>query len=489
MAKKFTRSYWGRTRANFPPSAAGLRAWYRQFGRPYRDQVELVQEGEEPRLRVNGTLIDVIRGGAGSPKWGWKSIGETATAANIDEQPQPEDPTDPTTPITTTSEGVPPRGGGWDSGAATDDPMDDPTPGEEDPEWYEPDPEPVAQRVWSQAENKWVEKKRGEEGYDDTWGGYFKTGDPCEQGDESDERFKELQGVTGGCPEPPPPPEECADGQDRVNGKCPPPANGKCDDQPGTVWDEALGRCVYPPPVPGDPTPGYRTYGMDPNNPNQPWEVDLSYLKDAPPFEFEYDPWVEPEAFSYAPYEQPEAFSYGEFTPPTGQELLEEDPGYQFRLDEGRKAMERSAAARGTLRSGATLKGLMDYGQNTASEEYQKAYNRRLREWQEGSGLAERAWDRNLAAGQWGYGTNLGAARDQWALGRGAQLEGYGVNRQNAYQLARDRYAPQLASWTAEQRAKERAALEKYGRQWQAYTYGQPSASTIYQTGAGYSTK
>lgn len=52
------------------------------------------------------------------------------------------------------------------------------------------------------------------------------------------------------------------------------------------------------------------------------------------------------------------------------------DPGYQFRLDEGNKGIERSAAARGSQLSGATLKALARFGQDTASNEYQNSYNR-----------------------------------------------------------------------------------------------------------------
>lgn len=54
----------------------------------------------------------------------------------------------------------------------------------------------------------------------------------------------------------------------------------------------------------------------------------------------------------------------------------EADPGYGFRVSEGMKALERSAAARGGLLSGATLKGITRFGQNTASEEYLNSYNR-----------------------------------------------------------------------------------------------------------------
>jgi hypothetical protein len=53
-----------------------------------------------------------------------------------------------------------------------------------------------------------------------------------------------------------------------------------------------------------------------------------------------------------------------------------QDPGYAFRMAEGMKALERSAAARGGLLSGATMKGIQRYGQDMASQEYQNAFNR-----------------------------------------------------------------------------------------------------------------
>lgn len=52
------------------------------------------------------------------------------------------------------------------------------------------------------------------------------------------------------------------------------------------------------------------------------------------------------------------------------------DPGYNFRMQQGSQALERSAAARGGLMSGGTLKGIAQYGQDYASGEYQNAYNR-----------------------------------------------------------------------------------------------------------------
>lgn len=63
-----------------------------------------------------------------------------------------------------------------------------------------------------------------------------------------------------------------------------------------------------------------------------------------------------------------------------GTEQFKTDPGYQFRMSEGIKALERSASARGLLQSGGTLKGVMGYGQDLASSEYENAFRRYLSE-------------------------------------------------------------------------------------------------------------
>lgn len=74
------------------------------------------------------------------------------------------------------------------------------------------------------------------------------------------------------------------------------------------------------------------------------------------------------------------AFNYTPFNPALPGDTTT-DPSYQFRLDEGRRALERSAAARGTLRTSGTLKDILDYGQEAASQEYQNIYNRGLSTW------------------------------------------------------------------------------------------------------------
>lgn len=53
-----------------------------------------------------------------------------------------------------------------------------------------------------------------------------------------------------------------------------------------------------------------------------------------------------------------------------------EDPGYQFRLQQGEQAINRAAAAAGRYDSGRALKDLGEFNSGMASQEYGNAYNR-----------------------------------------------------------------------------------------------------------------
>tara|TARA_R110002126_G_scaffold124220_3_gene266066 strand:- start:1406 stop:2305 length:900 start_codon:yes stop_codon:yes gene_type:complete len=59
-----------------------------------------------------------------------------------------------------------------------------------------------------------------------------------------------------------------------------------------------------------------------------------------------------------------------------GQGDFQADPGYAFRLSEGMKGMNATAAARGGLLSGNALRAGQEYGQQMGSQEYQNAFNR-----------------------------------------------------------------------------------------------------------------
>lgn len=104
-------------------------------------------------------------------------------------------------------------------------------------------------------------------------------------------------------------------------------------------------------------------------------------------------------------------------------------PGYQFGLDEGNKSIEASAAARGGLNSGATLKALQKHGTDYADQQGFTPYMNRLASV---AGMGQTASSAMGAAGQ-NYGgamagnlVNAGNARAQSTYAAGqARQDGY----------------------------------------------------------------
>lgn len=113
----------------------------------------------------------------------------------------------------------------------------------------------------------------------------------------------------------------------------------------------------------------------------------------------------------------------------------QQDPGYQFRMDQGLKGIQGSAAARGLNQSGATLKALNDYAQNTASQEYGNVYNREAGRLTGLASLGSNAMGTmQNAAGNYGNslaniitGAGNASAASQMAMAQGQQ------NQQNAW--------------------------------------------------------
>ena len=115
-----------------------------------------------------------------------------------------------------------------------------------------------------------------------------------------------------------------------------------------------------------------------------------------------------------------------EYTP-FGMAQFQADPGYGFRFEQGQKALERSAAARGGLISGNTGGALQQFGQGLASQEYQNAFNRyqaerqaRLGPLQSLAGVGQTSINALGQAGQ-NYASGMGEA-----LGAGAQARASG---------------------------------------------------------------
>jgi len=119
---------------------------------------------------------------------------------------------------------------------------------------------------------------------------------------------------------------------------------------------------------------------------------------------------------------------YGNLMRNFSQQDFQADPGYQFRLSEGLKGIDRQAAARGGLISGGALKAAERYGQNLASDEYQNAFNR----YQTNRGSVY-----GMLSGQQGVGqgaTNaMGAAGQNYANQAGEAYMGAGNARASGY--------------------------------------------------------
>lgn len=134
------------------------------------------------------------------------------------------------------------------------------------------------------------------------------------------------------------------------------------------------------------------------------------------------------------------AFTFREFTAPTGETMLKE-PGFQFRMDQGRKALQASQFGKGQGLTGAAAKGIEEYGQNFASQEFGNVYNRALQEYDT---------NRNNAADIWGKA--YGQRHDVY----GARANNYGQqntfnlgNATNDYNSRRDKAMDAFNKWKA----------------------------------------
>ncbi len=146
-------------------------------------------------------------------------------------------------------------------------------------------------------------------------------------------------------------------------------------------------------------------------------------------------------------------FNYEPFQAPSFEQALS-DPGYQFALQQGTDALERSAAAKGVLRTGGTLKDIIGYGQDMAANRYGDVYNRALQGWQANLAAEQAAFAPQYGAWQTEYGGKQGRWQTEaqlpfeaWKTQYGGGLSKWGTE-----------YGGELARWQTQQNA----ALSKY---------------------------
>lgn len=105
------------------------------------------------------------------------------------------------------------------------------------------------------------------------------------------------------------------------------------------------------------------------------------------------------------------------FQAPTAEQAAA-TPGYQFQLQQGLKALQNSAAARGGLLAGGTSKAINDYAQGQAASNYGQTYNRALQTYQTNFGNQY-----DLSGQGLGATTTLGSLGQQNANAQGGILQ------------------------------------------------------------------
>jgi hypothetical protein len=174
-----------------------------------------------------------------------------------------------------------------------------------------------------------------------------------------------------------------------------------------------------------------------------------------------------PKLPSIADFRKPDPFNYEKkFVAPTAQSILQ-DPSFEFRKGQGAGAIINNQAASGLRRGGAAIKGLIDYNQQFASNEYKDIWNRDFGVYQKDYENAASEYDRTYKQLLDEFGVNRETKfglydRELQAagIGYGGALEGYRQDAATArsqydsdYQHAKDEYEREYRQWQDEQDA------------------------------------
>ena len=259
------------------------------------------------------------------------------------------------------------------------------------------------------------------------------------------------------------------------------------------TWDTSTGStpppAQAPPPLRPPPTvaPFIASGGKFPTfTPPSPLQL---------PDPFTYPDYVAPDKFAYDAYTLAQPFSYEAFQAPTGESIYS-DPSYQFRLDQGAKALEASAANRGTLRTGGHLKNLEGYAQNFASQEYGNIYNRAAQQYGLNRTNAKDIYTTNESNRASAYDTNYTTAKDIYGINAAGGLGAYNTNltnAKNAYQSKTDTanalYGSKYKTAQDQFDAQQKIAELQFGREWDAYKLSSDDAYRYWNAQLGADTQ
>jgi len=175
-------------------------------------------------------------------------------------------------------------------------------------------------------------------------------------------------------------------------------------------------------------------------------------------------------------------------------EEMNADPGYQFRMQQGQQALERSGAARGVTNTGGTLQNILDYGQQAGSQEYGAAYGRKFNNFMTDEQNRFNAYQSNYANAM--NASNQNEVNRAGAFDRnvGNAFNAFNTNAENAYrQYTTNTAGRNMANQEAEARRSgayntNLGAYEnqqRYGLQAQGQAYDQQYRNWVEQYNQG----
>jgi hypothetical protein len=150
----------------------------------------------------------------------------------------------------------------------------------------------------------------------------------------------------------------------------------------------------------------------------------------------------------------PDPFSF------TAEDFEEyKDPGYDFRVSEGERALSRAVGSKGQLNSGTRYRGLMDLGQQMASAEFGAARGRAYQDYASGVASEQETYQRSLAD----YGRQYTDPMSQWA-----QISGTGQATAANLGQMRQGMADQVSAGMGQAGAYSAAGTMGQARAWQS---------------------
>ncbi len=144
-----------------------------------------------------------------------------------------------------------------------------------------------------------------------------------------------------------------------------------------------------------------------------------------------------PPAFDYPEFRAPAPFEYDPFVGPT-KDTFQADPGYDFRVSEGNRALVNDASASGLRRSGGFLKDLATWREGLASQEFGNVFNRQYQTWKTNLDAKAQNYERDWRSSLTDYTLGYQREADEYSRAlstHGMNADVYGMNFGNLLNL------------------------------------------------------